>query len=138
MDAHVFSGPAQVQIPNGKLLDLLDRQLYFAAYELKGFDEDVMLIDCRQDGQRAADDYLQRRDRAALAQALSRPARVEIWRLGPDQVLVELEETVETAAGTTLWLGTAAGKARRSSDAIFYQERPITRRRKAILSLHAS
>ncbi|MBE2202313.1 MAG: hypothetical protein IAE79_27125 [Anaerolinea sp.] len=137
MDTFIFSGPAQVQIVNGEPLNLLDRQLYFAAYELRGFAEEVMLLDYRQVGQQAADHFLRHHDRQTLTTQLSQPARVEIWQLGPKQLLVELDETAVTETNTVLWMGTTRnGQIPATAAPIFHQEKPVTARKTAALALY--
>ncbi|MCA9958663.1 MAG: hypothetical protein KC413_21090 [Anaerolineales bacterium] len=137
MDTFIFSGPAQIQIQNGEQLSLLDRQLYFAAYELRGFAEEVMLLDYRAAGQEAADQFLRHHDRKALAARLNQPARVEIWQLGPQQLLVELDETAVTDTNTVLWMGaTRTGKIPATAATIFCQEKPVSARKTAALALY--
>lgn len=137
MDTFIFSGPAQVQIQSDDQLSLLDRQLYFAAYELRGFAEEVMLLDYRAAGQEAADQFLRHRDRKALTAQLNRPARVEIWQLGPNQLLVELEETAVTDTHTILWMGTTTRKGKiPAATTIFHQEKQVTPRKATALALY--
>ncbi len=47
MSRLIFSGPAELQVPSPQVLRFLDRQVDFVAYEVAGFEENLLLLDYR-------------------------------------------------------------------------------------------
>ena len=139
-DPFIFSGETVVQLQNGRLLQLLDRQLETAAFAVADFGAELLLLDYRHSTLAAIDGCQHQRQVRQFAGVVSQPARTDIWRLGPDQLVVELFDLAEAVATppTMLWLGTQPAKLATMYDTIYQQSHPWQNGKTAVLSLYAT
>jgi hypothetical protein len=102
----IFSGPAILQLARPNLLRFMERQYDFVAYEVAGFGVGTLLLDYRQ----ASQGETSLRGNGVNG-GEERPFHLEIWEFGPQQVQIELHDTIRAKAPWTLTITPTQGTA---------------------------
>lgn len=134
MSRLIFSGPAELQIPDPQVLRFLDRQVDFVAYEVAGFEESVLLLDYRAD-QQSNSRIRPGSALTAVSPAFQLPSHLEIWEFSPNHMQIELHDTIRPQAPWLFSLVLTPGRIRPNHRAFFQRIASPTNRGGTIMTL---
>jgi hypothetical protein len=118
MSRLIFSGPAELQVPSPQVLHFLDRQVDFLAYEVVGFEESLLLLDYRTSQQNCAG-LRPGMALTAVSETFNQASHLEIWEFGPNQLQIELHDTIRPQAPWLFSLVLTPGRIRPNHRAFF-------------------
>jgi len=118
MSRLIFSGPAELQVPSPQVLRFLDRQVDFVAYEVAGFEENVLLLDYRAD-QQSNSRVRPGSALTAVSPAFQNASHLEIWEFSPTHLQIELHDTIRPQAPWVFSLVLTPGRIRPNHRAFF-------------------
>ena len=118
MSRLIFSGPAELQVPSPQVLRFLDRQVDFVAYEVAGFEENMLLLDYRAN-QQATNGLRSGMVVTAVSPEFQQPSHLEIWEFSPNHMQIELHDTIRPQAPWLFSLVLTPGRIRPNHRAFF-------------------
>jgi len=128
MSRLIFSGPVELQIPTPSVLRFLDRQVDFIAYEVVGFEENVLLLDYRTH-QQATNGLRTGAALTAVSDPFKQASHLEIWEFSPNNLQIELHDTIRPQAPWLFSLVLSPGRIRPNHRAFFQRIAPDAARR---------
>jgi hypothetical protein len=114
----IFSGPAELQVPSPQVLRFLDRQVDFVAYEVAGFEENLLLLDYRAN-QQTTNGLRSGMAVTAVSPEFQDAAHLEIWEFSPTHLQIELHDTIRPHAPWLFSLVLTPGRIRPNRRAFF-------------------
>jgi hypothetical protein len=118
MSRLIFSGPAELQVPSPQVLRFLDRQVDFVAYDVAGFEENMLLLDYRTD-QQTISRVRPGSALTAVSPEFQHPSHLEIWEFSPNHMQIELHDTIRPQAPWLFSLVLTPGRIRPNHRAFF-------------------
>ena len=118
MSRLIFSGPAELQVPSPQVLRFLDRQVDFVAYEVAGFEENLLLLDYRAN-QQTTNGLRSGMAVTAVSPQFQDAAHLEIWEFSPTHLQIELHDTIRPQAPWVFSLVLTPGRIRPNHRAFF-------------------
>jgi hypothetical protein len=116
----IFSGTAQIDIHDGKLLHLVQADVYQSAYELQGFDDAVSIIDFRG--------VPNPQEQLSLAKLTIHMTETAVLQL-------TLHNSTSTQATHMLWMHSGSHTTTPPHEQLFMQIAPLQNGRYAYLAL---
>lgn len=135
MSRLIFSGPAELQVPSPQVLRFLDRQVDFVAYEVVGFEENLLLLDYRANLQTVSG-LRPGLALTAVSTQFTQAAHLEIWEFSPNHLQIELRDTIRPQAPWLFSLVLTPGRIRPNHRAFFQRITPPANRGSTVMTLN--